>query len=248
MVKRLPKPPEASNAIWDDYAAGRRPAFFTEDRVAQLAKKYLIEPERVPQLTRLLESWADVYRVYKSDEELMRPGKIKAQLALVRAQAERLRETLENLAPQVADRFWVEDPHIGAPFTEEGVTFSPFGHRIHRIQVGPGRWAEIHIDREGHFDSLTVLMNYAESAMRRLPPDEGGRRRSYALVMWVHNVRAYWENDLGRSFTLKQGAGFCIEAFKAIDARPETARRLNSAIRHVLKEWSGANQTTTQKK
>lgn len=239
--KRLPKLPASPAPDWFDFRSGARPEIFSIEFVQGLARKFKIDTAKIPELKLALEGWADVYRVHKTEsDDRPRPGQIKAELELIKSRIDALRSTLENLHPETEQWFWRPEAQIKAPLSsDEQVTKSPYGHTIFKIPTGPDQWVTFHIDQARHFESLTILGNYADAAIEQLSrfrPDRGGRIRSEALRMWVENVRAYWEKVLKRRFTAKkQGAAFCIAAFKPINPTfPESL--ITTAIRFVLEK------------
>lgn len=247
--KRLPKLPAAEPG-WADYASGARSAIFSDAFVEGLAKRFKIEAGRIPGLHKALEAWADIYRVYKwAEDDWPRTGNIKAELRLLRSRIDDLRETLLNLHPATEAKFWLPEHSVEfPPFSEEQVFISPYGHTMLRIPTGPSDAVLFHIDRSRHFESLTILLNYADAALSRMRNDQGGRARSEALRMWVVNVKNYWEGFLGRKFTVKKdGAAFCIEAFKPVDPSVSEAR-LVTAMRQVVEGRSKSSSARTPSK
>lgn len=236
--KRLSKP-IPSMPGWADYRSGKRTAIYTDAFVEALARDFRIGPERVPELKRLLEDWADVYRrhKYEYDDRRHITAGIKAELEEVKRRVEALKAALENVHPETAWRFWAPEsgPGVEFPsFTRKKIFVGPHGHTITKIRTGRKRYVIVRIEETDHFEVLTILRNYAETAIARLPHDKGGQFSSQALRMWLINVRAYFETDLSRPFThKKEGAAFCVKAFKPIDSSIAESR-LQREIQNLL--------------
>jgi hypothetical protein len=251
--KRLSRLPVSPAPDWSDFRSGARPAIYSTEFVQELARTFKIDLARIPELKTALEDWADVYWFHKAGfEESVRSGKIKAELEFIKSRINALKSTLENLHPEIEHRFWQPESEIIKPSPDSGEQIikstSPYGHTIFKIQLSPKQGMVFYINKAHHFESLTILQNYADAAIAKLPEDRGGRIRSEALRMWVENVRSYWKNVLKRQFTAKkQSAAFCIAAFRPIDPT-FPASRITTAIRHVLeKPRKPKNAETTSK-
>ncbi len=232
--KRLPKLPSSPAPNWSDYRSGARPELYSTEFVKNLARTFKIDPARVPELKNALEEWADVFRFHKAgSDEWPRSGNIQSELELIKSRIDALKSTLENLHPETERRFWQPEAGIKpSPGSSEQISTSPYEHTIFNIQTSPTQWTAFYIDRIRHFESLSILRNFADAAIAQLPEDLGGRIRSEALRMWVENVRAYWKNVLKRQLTAKkQGAAFCIAAFKPIDPTLPILHKLPVASR-----------------
>jgi len=225
----------------------REAKVFSDSFVQKLARSYKIEDQRVPELKRALEGWADVYFDYKEEDERPRAGKIKAEIEDLRTRIDELRLALERLTDDAEQLFWWPEGLVRPdPFSDANLHTSDYGHMIRLIPHAEGGKAIIRIEKHHHFESLLILRNYCEAAIRRLyeREDRGGRKRSEALRMWAVNTINYWESPdcLNRRFALKcykgepitQGALFTIEAFQPIDPTISVARHV-TAMRHAMK-------------
>jgi len=225
----------------------RRAELYPTAFVESLAAQFKINPERVVELKRLLEGWADVFRRYKFDVDDRRhlTSTVRSELRRIKQRVDALRSALDNLHPETDWRLWApEGEHAvelmptsrtqSAPYPKDEVELGPYGHTLTRVWTCDGHSFLMRIEQSDHYESLTILRNYAATAIARLPSDKGGRFRREALRMWLVNVRSYWTDVLGRRFSYKkESARFCIEAFKLIDPSfPES--RLIMAIRNVL--------------
>jgi len=254
--KRPPIPPITPEPGWTDYRSGARPEIFSNGFVEALVRKFKIERARIPELKKALEDWADVFRVHKwGADDRPRRSALSAELAEVRSRIDALRSALETMHPDSEWRFWRPESQIEFPLdSNEKVATSTYGHTMFKVQtcLEPPSWALFHINRVRHFESLTILRNYADEAIARLGKDEGGRIRSEGLRMWAVNVINYWEKFLKRPFALKCYRGqpttdpalFCVEAFKPIDPTVPTAR-LVTAMRHAMKTRAKRTVATT---
>jgi|SRR5579872_2409058 len=252
--KRPPIPPIAPEPGWTDYRSGARPEIFANEFVEALVRKFKIERTRIPELKKFLEDWADVFRVHKwGADDRPRANAIKTELELVRTRIDDLRATLERLHPDTERRFWAPETFIEfPPFSDAEFATSEYGHGMFKIKTGPDSWVTFRIEQRHHFESLTILRNYADAAIARLRKDRGGRIRSEALRMWAVNVINYWEKILNRPFALKcyrgqpitDAALFCVEAFMPIDPTVPTAR-LVTAMRHAMKTRAKRTVATT---
>lgn len=228
----------------------REARVFTDKFVTDLARQYEIASSEIPQLKTNLEGWADVYLEHKHFDDRPRPGEIVSEIRNLGDRLDAFREALENLSDDAAQIFWIPDGFVGhMPFGDENFYTSEFGHSILLIPHEKGGKAIIRIERDDHFESLAILRNYCDAAIKRLlsRDDRGGRKRSEGLRMWAVNVIGYWERKEGgldRKFTLtcipgtsepkSPGARFCVDAFRPLDPAITPAQHV-TAIRHALK-------------
>lgn len=211
---------------------------YSDSAFQRLARNYgFADSNKLAEAKKRLEGAAQVYRNWKRNySDAPRPGESRAAIDAVEQSANELLSALQKMDSATADLFWEPEIKLLNNWGNLQFTESKYGHQIERLPAEGGGYNLDCLWRDDHFASLNILLAYCKAAKERLPKDKGGPRSDEPLRMWAINIQAFWEQFLGRRFTLDRekgkpispAANFCVDAFKSIDPTIRPSRVMNA--------------------
>lgn len=218
----------------------------------RLCVEFAIPDEKREAARKHLEGSADVFFHWQHNvDKAPKPGECRAALTEIADLTKRLSDCLSGMDARTQTAFWFPEIALVSAVMQ-GETETPFGHKIERHTIDDTVEIVWHEDPAGLLRAVTILHNYAQQGLERLPDDTGGQRQLWGLRHWVGNLHILWTNILGRKFTVdshhgepvSDAARFCVAATR-LTAPDITNSQIFTAMQHQRRARRGPASPAT---
>lgn len=218
--------------------------FYPDQVVGEIAARFGIdEAEGARKLKQRLETAACLYLSWKHSSAGPLPRDIRAYFQTVVDRSQELIELIEKADDRSWELIWRNEYRLQWGAQHEGDT------RLAEVGVfRPGNDGDaegtiaVYSDLSDVLKHLRYLELLASECLAQIEPGTRGRSKNKALYAWVHEMSRFWEDAVGREFTVTyhqnvatSDAGQFLEACLAPMDR-EAVGQLVSQMREVLKD------------
>jgi len=226
---------------------------YPDDVVSSIATRFEISGEAsVHRLKERLETAGTMYRDSRFNMDGPSPPEVRAYFNEIIEHCDRLLELIDDADNKSWNLLWPVQEQLRFSGTFEGDTRLEEIGALRRAHDGdPDDFVAEVYDISEVSVGLRYMRLLATEAGLNVEPGSVGRKRNVALYLWVHEMARYWENELGRKFTVSSvgnlpssPVGHFLEAcLRPLDA--DAVLNLVSQMREELKVRKNEGQKKT---